>query len=214
VPFVSTLSRRKKSVIAGVLLVVVGGSLYALAGLGRFMAREDPLQKADAIFVFAGKYIERPLEAADLYKSGYAPRIVVTRATAQQATFELERRQVRIPTEEDLTSDMLRQVGVPPDALIRPQFVHDNTAEEVRTLRELALQHGWRRVIVVSSKYHLRRIRVAVRSYLRGTGIEVVARASRYDSSEPDRWWTRRSDMRTLATEVPKLMAYALGIGL
>jgi uncharacterized SAM-binding protein YcdF (DUF218 family) len=211
---VTTFFRRKRFVLIGALVCVLAGGVYGFASIGRFMAREDPLQKADAIFVFAGKYIERPLEAADLYKSGYAPRIVVTRATIEQATFELQRRQIRIPTEEDLTADMLRQAGVPSDALIRPQFVHDNTAEEVRTLKELALQHGWRRVIVVSSKYHLRRIMVAVRYQFRGTGVEVLARGSRYDSSVPDRWWTRRGDMRILATEVPKLVAYRLGIGL
>jgi uncharacterized SAM-binding protein YcdF (DUF218 family) len=205
---------RKKRLLLGATVGVLALGLYGLAGLGRFMAHEDPLQKADAIFVFAGKYAERPLEAVDLYNSGYAPRIVITRATDDQATFELERRRIRIPTPGDLTADLLRQAGIPPSALVSPRFVHDNTGEEARTIRELALQHGWRRVIVVSSKYHLRRIRVAARHYLRGTGVEVLARGSRYDASTPDRWWTRRSDMRVLATEVPKLIAYALGIGL
>ena len=208
------MSRRTKVLLTVALICLAGLPAYAFLQLGRFMAREDPLQKADAIFVFAGRYVERPLEAADLYRDGYAPRIVVTRATGDQATFELERRRVRIPTEHDLTADMLRQVGVPPDALVSPAFVHDNTAEEARTLRELALQHRWRRVIVVSSKYHLRRIMVAVAHSLEGTGVEVLARGSRYDQSTPDRWWTRRSDIRALAAEVPKLVAYALGIGL
>jgi uncharacterized SAM-binding protein YcdF (DUF218 family) len=211
---VAFLSRRKKPLLIAALLGVFAIGAFTFAGLGRFMAREDPLQKADAIFVFAGKYVERPLEAADLYQDGYAPRIVVTRATLDQATFELERRRVRIPTEYDLTAEMLEQVGVPDSALVSPQFVHDNTAEEARTLRELALQHGWRRVIVVSSKYHLRRVSLAVRRQLRGTNVDVIVRGSRYDPSTPDRWWTRRSDIRLLATEVPKLMAYTIGIGL
>ena len=154
---------RKKSLLLLALICAVLAAGYAFAELGRFMAHEDPLQKADAIFVFAGKYVERPLEAADLYKSGYAAHVVVTRATIDQATFELERRRVRIPTEAELTADLLKQVGVPEAALVSPRFVHDNTAEEARTLRELAVQHGWQRVIVVSSKYHLRRIMVAVR---------------------------------------------------
>jgi uncharacterized SAM-binding protein YcdF (DUF218 family) len=208
-------SGRKKHLLPAALVgAVLGIGGYAFAGLGRFMAREDPLQKADAIFVFAGKYLERPLEAVDLFHAGYAPRIVVTRSTADQQTLALERRQVRIPSEHDLTTDMLAQLAVPESALVTPSFIHDNTAEEARTLRELALQRGWRRVIVVSSKYHLRRIRVALGAQLRGTAIEVIVRASRYDRSTPNRWWTRRSDIRQLATEVPKLVAYGLGIGL
>jgi uncharacterized SAM-binding protein YcdF (DUF218 family) len=172
---VAIFSRRQKSLLIAALLGVFAMGVLAFTGLGRFMAREDPLQKADAIFVFAGKYIERPLEAADLYKDGYAPRIVVTRATLDQATFELQRRRVRIPTEYDLTAEMLEQVGVPDSALVSPRFIHDNTAEEARTLRELTLQHGWRRVIVVSSKYHLRRVSLAVRRQLRGTSSAAAA---------------------------------------
>jgi uncharacterized SAM-binding protein YcdF (DUF218 family) len=210
------LQGRKTPLLIAALVcaVVLAAGGYAFAGLGRFMAREDPLQKADAIFVFAGSYLERPLEAADLYDSGYAPWIVVTRSTADQQTFELKRRQVRIPSEYDLTKDILLQRGVPAAALVTPAFIHDNTAEEARTLRELALQHGWSRVIAVSSQYHMRRVMVAVDRQLRGTTVQVLARGSRYDASSPDRWWTSRSDIRRLATEVPKLVAYWVGIGL
>ena len=169
---------------------------------------------ADAIFVLAGTLVERPLEAADLHERGLAPRIVVTRAVSEGAAGHLERRGVRVPTEFDITRDILLQLGVPEDALVTPGRIHDNTAEEAQTLRDLARQHGWRRVIVVSSKYHLRRAGVACRRALRGTGVEVVLRGSRYDDSEPERWWSRRSDIRWVASETPKLIAYLLGFGL
>lgn len=200
-------------VVAALALAVAGLGLYAFLHIGLFLAAEDPLQPADAIFVFAGTKVERPLEAADLYREGYAPRVVVTRAVVEQATFALERRGVRIASEYDLNREVLLRVGVPEDALILPTFVHDNTAEEARTLRELALEHQWRRVILVSSKYHLRRVLLAARRQLRGTNVEVLARGSRYDDSTPARWWTRRGDIRWIATEVPKLVAYTLGIG-
>ena len=198
---------------AGALVAVALGA-YAFTNVGRFLAAEDALQKADAIFVFAGTLAERPLEAADLYQEGYAPSIVITRATAEQATFQLQRRGVRVPAAHDLTRDVLLQVGVPESALVTPSFVHDNTAEEARTLRELALEHGWRRVILVSSKYHLRRLTLASRRTLRGTNVEVLARGSRYDAAQPEQWWTRRRDLRWVAAELPKLAAYALGFGM
>lgn len=207
-------SRRRR-----VLLVLSGSALLALAAygftqLGTFMAHEDPLQQADAIFVFAGTVSERPLEAAELYHSGYAPRIVITRAVVEQAILEVRRRGVRIPTEYDSNREVLRQLRIPDAALVTPEFVHDNTAEEARTLRELALAHDWRRVIVVSSKYHLRRIAIATRRQLRGTDVEILARGSRFDRAVPERWWTSRRDIRALMTEVPKTIAYTLGIGL
>jgi hypothetical protein len=38
-------------------------------------------------------------------------------------------------------------------------------------------------------------------------------RASRYDTSAPDRWWTERADFRSVTSELQKLIAYKLGLG-
>ena len=46
---------------------------------GRFLPTEDSLRRSDAILVFAGTFAERPLEARELYRRGYAPIIVVSR---------------------------------------------------------------------------------------------------------------------------------------
>jgi uncharacterized SAM-binding protein YcdF (DUF218 family) len=176
------------------------------------MAPEDPLEKADAIFVFAGNRIERPREAATLFREGYAPVIVITRATIDLSIERLRSQGVNVATEFELTKALLRQLDVPDAALITPTFSHDSTGEEARTLRELAARHRWRRVIVVSSKYHLRRVGLACRRALRGTGVEVLTRGTRYDQATPDHWWKQRSDIRWLASEMPKLVAYALGV--
>ena len=195
------------------ILSVIAAGAFGCARLGRFMAADDPLQKADAIFVFAGTRVERPLEAADLYRSGYAPRLVVTRAIAEQGTVAAERRGIRIPGDFDLSKDMLTALGVPADVLIAPPRIHDNTGEEVQTLHDLAVRNKWKRVILVSSKYHLRRIGLAARRAMRGTGVELILRGSRYDTATPERWWQRRSDIRWIASELPKLILYSVGIG-
>ena len=205
--------RRRVRVVAFLVLLVVASGVYGFLHAGTYLAREDPLTKADAIFVLAGTLAERPLEAADLFRAGYAPRIVVTGAAREQAVVHLEKLGIQVATWFDLNQEILLRVGVPQEALIVPRFVHDNTAEEARTLRELVDQHAWRRVIVVSSKYHLRRAGLAVRRALRGTEVEVILRGSRYDESTPEQWWKRRRDIRWLATELPKLLAYALGFG-
>jgi uncharacterized SAM-binding protein YcdF (DUF218 family) len=194
-----------------VLVLAAGG--YAFVHLGDFLAREDPLTKADAIVVFAGTLAERPLEAADLFRAGYAPRIVVTRAYTEQGVFRLKELGIDIKTQFDLNREILLRLGIPEDALVTPPQVHDNTAAEARTVRELVDRHGWRRIIVVTSKYHLRRAGLAVRRALRSTEVQIVLRGSRYDESDPSGWWRRRRDIRWLATEVPKLAAYALGFG-
>ena len=205
---------RRRPAIAALLALLIALFLYSLAGLGSFMARETPLERADAIFVLAGTFVERPLEAADLYREGYAPRILLTRSMRERGAYlEAQRRGSRLPDEFDVSWQLLTQMGVPESAIIAPSRIHDNTAQEAATLREVALRERWTRVIVVSSKYHLRRVGVATRRALSGTPVEVVLRGTRYDPSVPERWWRRRADLRFLASEVPKLALYAAGVG-
>jgi len=213
-PLSSHPGGRFRRALAFAILLFAAFGIYAFLSVGVFMAREDPLTSADAIFVLAGTRVERPLEAADLFRAGYAPRIVLTRATAEQATVHVEKRGIRVPTDFDVAKDILLGLDVPERALITPARIHDNTGEEAQTLRGLALEHHWRRVIVVSSKYHLRRVSLACRRALRGTGVEIVMRSSRFDESNPERWWSRRSDIRWLASEITKHIAYSLGFGL
>lgn len=212
-PPIPTQGRRLRRILALVTVVAVAAGVYVFFHLGTFMAREDPLAKADVIFVLAGTLVERPLEAAELYKAGYAPRIVVTRAPSEQGVFRLKELGIEIATLFDLNREVLLRLDVPNEALLSPPQVHDNTAAEARTLRQLVEQHKWRRIIVVTSKYHLRRSGLAIRRALRGTGAEVILRGSRYDESTPGEWWKRRRDIRWLASELPKLLAYALGFG-
>ena len=45
--------------------------------LGTFFWRNDPLAHADVIHVLAGSRMERPLEAAMLYREGYSPLLLL-----------------------------------------------------------------------------------------------------------------------------------------
>jgi uncharacterized SAM-binding protein YcdF (DUF218 family) len=213
VPF--TRSRlRTRTLLAALAVVVVSFCAYAFVHVGLFMAREDPVRVADAILVLAGTRVERPLEAADLYLAGYAPRVLVTRSRQERLAYDAARaRGITLPDEFDSETETLTRAGVPPAALVTLDRTHDSTGEESRTLRDVALRQHWSRVIVVTSKYHLRRARLACRRALAGTSVEIVMRGSRYDPSEPEHWWRHRGDIRWLASEVPKLILYASGAG-
>jgi uncharacterized SAM-binding protein YcdF (DUF218 family) len=194
-------------------MIVAAAGTYGCVELGRFLAQEDPLAKADAIFIFAGSQAERPLEAADLYHAGYAPMMVLTRPQEEPAVEFLARRGIELPTRFALMREVLQKLKVPDEAIIIPDRVHDNTAQEAETLRDLTVRRGWRRVILVSSKYHLRRVGMASRRALRGTDVTIIRRASRYDPSVPERWWQHRPDLRLMLWEVPKVLGYAVGVG-
>ena len=186
---------------------------YAFVHLGTFLAREDPLSKGDAIFVLSGTQMTRALEGADLYLKGYAPRLVLSREYLEPAFAIIERRGAPLSSQVERSRDVLIRLGVPPAALILPERLHGSTADEAITLRNLAQANRWRTVIVVSSKYHLRRAGFAMRRELSGTGVQVLMRGSRYDDARPERWWMQRADLRDMLSELPKFAAYVLGLG-
>jgi len=187
-------------------LIVIALTLLAsgFLGVGRFLTREDPIASADAIAVLAGTRMDRALEA---------PRIVLSRQVPEQSFAVLAARGITLPADADLTRETLEKLGVPREAIVVPETINDNTAQEAQTLRQLAVQNGWHRLIVVTSKYHLRRAGFALRREFRGAPIEVAMHGTRYDDVNPDRWWTSRKDWRWVLSEGGKLLAYELGLG-
>ena len=191
----------------------LAGFLLFLPFAGRFFNAQDELQHADLIMVLAGARIERWLEAVDLYKEGWGPRIVVSPGPVEPIEAELERRGVRYPRDGELARAAIVGLGVPADQVtVLPQGV-DNTAAEAAALHRMLPPTGVRRLIVVTSPYHLRRAGYAFRRELRGTGVQVVMRGTRYSRSRPTRWWTRRGDIRFIMAELPKFIAYVGGLG-
>jgi uncharacterized SAM-binding protein YcdF (DUF218 family) len=209
---VSRATRARRRALAGLLLLcAIGIGWFVIYG-GRALQHEDALRRADAIFVLAGTRAERPLEAVELYREGYAPWIVLSPGRPEPSEIWLARQGIRFPSESALIRDVMVQLGVPAPAIVIAGRTIDNTAEEAIRLRNLARDRGWRTVIIVTSKYHTRRAGFAFRRALKGTGVEAVVRASRYDISDPAHWWRYRQDSRFALSEWEKLLLYRLGL--
>lgn len=205
-----TLVRR--AALASLCLLIAAGAWLAIYG-GRFLQHEDPLSHADAIFVLAGSRADRWFEAVDLYREGDAPVILLSPGRLEVTERWLRSHGIRFPTDAELARDAMTQLGIPASAVVTPFDDIDNTAAEAEMLRRTARSHGWTRVIVVTSKYHTRRAGFAMRRALKGSGITIIMHATRYDSSDPARWWRSRPDIRWVTLEWEKLIAYWCGLG-
>jgi len=211
--------RRRRAIVrvctAAILLALVGAAGF-LPFAGRFLVREDPLEPADAIFVLAGGRVERWLEGSDLFHERRAPLIVLSPGRIEKAELELRAKGIRFPTEGELARDTLLQLGVPADAVrILPGSV-DNTAHEAEALHQLVRNiptAAWHRIIVVTARYHTRRTAFAFRREFRDSPVRILVRGTRYDESEPHRWWRHRADIRFVTSELQKLILYGLGLG-
>jgi uncharacterized SAM-binding protein YcdF (DUF218 family) len=161
--------------------------------------------------VLGGTRFERPLEAVDLYKEGWAPRILLFRMVKDFGEVELLRRGFDFPLESDVQLDALTRMGVARDA-IAVLGEKDNTKDEAQEIRDHVLAQHWQRVIVVTSKQHTRRAKLVLSRRLAGTGTQVIMRASRYDRTRPERWWRDRPTLRFTLFESQRLLGYWIGV--
>lgn len=202
----------RRVVIAAAVLAVIA-ALCFLPFAGRYLIVQDPLERSDLIVVLAGARAERWLEAVDLYRNGWAPRILLSPGRLEEAEVRLEQMGIRYPREAELARDAMVQMKIPSEAIaILPESL-DNTAQEASAVHRMVTAAGHQRLIVVTSKYHTRRTAFAFSREFRGTPVRVLIRASQYDRARPDRWWTDRADFRYVTSELQKLLIYRLGVG-
>src|SRR5579864_2971378 len=129
VNYVRTIQRRKENrtrdflthllrifaVLGALALFALSAGLALMLSVGHWLVKEDSLQKANAIAVLSGNFPARALEAASLYRSGYANEIWLTHPGPQpEALAEMG---IRYPSEADFNYQVLRRHGVPAKAI-------------------------------------------------------------------------------------------------
>lgn len=195
------------------LLAAIVLAALAFPRAGRFLIVDDPIRPADALVVLAGARVDRWLEAVDLYREGKGKNILLSPGYLEPAEVRLRANGIDYPAATDLIRDAMVQMGIPATAITSIPEGMDNTAHEALFAARIARERGWKSVVVVTSPYHTRRSLFAFQRELRGTGIDVQVRGTRYDDIDPDRWWKRRHDFRFVSWELQKYIAYRLGVG-
>ena len=110
-----TEHRRTRRILFGLAgIALLSAAVFPLC-VGRWLVAEDPLEKAQAIVVLSGRMPLRALEAAKLYRKGFAPKIWLTRPTEPGAA--LEAMGIPYVGEDFYNSRILMHEGVPADAI-------------------------------------------------------------------------------------------------
>src|SRR5271167_3712977 len=122
---------------AGFVLFTVS---LAFLNVGRWLVVEDPLEKAAAIAVLSGRMPGRALEAARIYKAGYAPEVWLTHTTEPGAT--MQKLSVPFTGEDTYNRLVLLHEGVPENAIRVLDPPIQNTADEMLTIGQTLKQKG------------------------------------------------------------------------
>lgn len=194
--------------ILGTLILV---ATILFLNVGRWLIREDPLQPAAAIAVLSGRMPSRALEAAYLYKQGRAPEVWLTHSTEPGAT--LAKHSISYLGEDAYDKLLLLREGVPESAIrvLDPPIV--NTADELRTIGQALTKEKNRRVILVTSKVHTRRVRTLWNSLSAADG-QAIVRGVSDDEYDAAHWWRNTSDALDVVREILGLLNAWAGLPL
>lgn len=187
----------------GIALLAFTSTLLILLGLGKWLVKEDALQKAAAIVVLSGNFPDRGLEAGELYREGYAPEVWLTHPAARSNALNVLG--IRYPNENDFNRQVLRRQGVPAKAIRVLDDPIENTADELKVISDTLRDQGEDTVIIVTNKSHTRRVHILWEKYFNSTGRIIVHGVSE-DDFEAARWWKYTGSTAQVIHEVMGIM--------
>jgi len=177
-----------------VLLVVVAIFLFQQKIphklIGQYLSPSDNLTKADAIVVVSGD-TDRIQHAIDLYKQGYAPKLILSGAAKEGFTSNALAMQIEAS-----------QSGIPSEDVILEEKAY-NTYENATYTKEIVLSQGIKNIILVSSPYHQRRVYETFKNVFKGSEVKLQNNPSTYSSWRSDSWW--KSDKNLHLTQEESL---------
>jgi len=150
-----------------------------------FVSREDPC-KGDVIFLAEGDGYHRVDYAARLYLDGYAPRIVMVGGDTRREYGSFLSSELK---------ERLSDLDVPDEAVLLEETAAHTKAEADRVM-ELAREHGWKTILIVTSPHHQYRMFLTLLRSMHRAGLDLNIR----NTSAPLPWfsdlpWGRRADL-------------------
>jgi uncharacterized SAM-binding protein YcdF (DUF218 family) len=200
-----------RSTLAGcalsLLIVILAFALLApiLKDVANYLVVNDRLQPADVIFLLNSEVNTRPFRAAELYRQGLAPAIVIARSESP-AIVKLG----LVPNDTDISVAVMEKQGVPPAKIIVLPYPGGvtSTFDEAATLKKYIETSHAGKIILVTSVFHTRRARWIFEKALAGLPVRLEMAAVPYATFDQSNWWKSESGLITFNNEFIKLLYY------
>lgn len=176
---------------------------------GHWMRVNEQPVKADYILPLAGDY-NRLISAADLYKNGYAPAILLSNAAVfPPDRIDRLRWEIGFPkyTRDQYRVLILQALGAESAELEPFGNGHISTTEEAEALKD-HLNGKSPDLLIVTSPYHARRAKLIFEDYFPESQITVTT--IREDSFYTQ-WWKDQASAQNLIMEFAKTLHYLMG---
>lgn len=200
------LGNRRLLFIVGIFLSFVGLLLIGVRFIGYWLQQDDIPLKSDVIIILSGNPA-RAIYAAELYSKGFASEIYISRPVRLHHEKLLDELGVPFPYAEEVYRQVLLKKGVPSSQIRIFGKSSISTVEEAEAIKEL-FEGSRKRLLVITSPYHIRRAKMIFRNVLKDYEVRVVG--TPYEPF-PKRWWTNQDSARNVVLEVVKILFYKIG---
>lgn len=187
-----------------IILFLIAGKPI-LRGLGNYLIAEDELVSADAIFILGGNNYDRSLKAYDLIKQNQAPLVYTL---GENVSNDLAILGEDIP-DALLCQEFLLDLGLSINQVI-PITKGTSTLEESEAILAECEAKKYKNIIIVSDKFHLRRISSVFKTKFQNKGIQVLLAGASSSLYDEQKWWQYESGLIMLNNEYIKLAYYWL----
>jgi uncharacterized SAM-binding protein YcdF (DUF218 family) len=203
--------RMARRVLLALLVCIAVLGLWAwherealLRGAADLWIVSDEPAPADAIAVLGGGLEYRPFAAADYYRRGLAPKILISNIGATPA----ERLGV-LQSHMRANSEVLQKLGVPAAAIEPFGDRLSDTFAEATALHEWAVRNGAHRIIVPTDIFATRRLRWTLHRVF-GNDAAILVPALNPPDYQRDNWWKNERGIIGFQNEVMKYLYYRL----
>ncbi len=209
--------RRGVSILRWVIIFVViiyfllsSYRVPLLIQMGKYLIVEAEPRKADLIVCVAGGDVERALAVVDVYRQGLGPYIFRAKEEKPDGFDYLKKQIKNYPTGFDLFELIMEGFKIPEKVILSPDERVGSTIDEVRLVRKLVLDKGFKSVIVITSLTHSRRAWLTFKKVFKDDDVEIISLPSHYQLFNPKDWWKKRKYAREVIIEYQKLIYYKI----
>ncbi len=168
-----------------------------LEDLYDYLAEEDKLEKADLIFVFGSQQPNRAEKGIELFKSGYAPKILFS----GRSPFYEERR-----PEAEIYKEMAINEGISEQSIIaEPKSITiiDNVRSSLNLLEQMKM--SCESMILVMVPYGQRRGSATMQKYLHNPCKLIRCNSTTNDNYRRETWYKTEESQRVVLNEYIKI---------
>lgn len=191
------------------VIVVIFALIYVvrfdiLRAFGNYLIEEDQLKKSEAIFVLSGGPWDRGNEAARLFKNGYANKII---CTGQNVPHNFKALNMDYLESEITRFNLIRNNNIA-DSSVALIKKGTSTFEESEIILDYCQTNNIEQCIIVSSKFHTRRIDQVFEEKFAKSGIDYILRGAPSTNYDEQRWWANEYGLIALNNEYIKIVYY------